>query len=422
MMLLHTLILSLGVFCLFLGQGRTAIIALFLASASTIPIVFLQSWNKQLKSKILLFSFLLISVGAGSFYILDFKNFSGLVELEEIFRKGNYSALLYAGGRTGIYQASFDFLSRHWLFGMGQGYFFNKAGYGFELHSVIPDWILGVGVPILCLSFFPFFYRLLFLIRNTYQSKDLSKKIVLAGLIYIFLSTVPDVYFSFRSLLVVSLAFLLFVDHSDLKPISWRTYATLFMLVVGLGGASFASPHFRPLVFKTYPEEVQAMTPNLPVTTERKVEFIDTPLSNFSWTSIGTRLTVGPECLGFLFNSPFQQTGHKIAFRSGLERDIHPDINYEKAKKLFKMASEIELGVGATLWRSICFCNSSEETKFVDLLSSRGNYINFSKSLNTPPDRRYVGFKISAFKPNLDPNSSEVGEKLLPIACERINI
>jgi hypothetical protein len=419
---MHGLVLSLGIFCLFLGQGRTAILALGISLVCLIPLAVdlpkRALWSRQA----FLFALFVSAVAVGTFYFLDFKNFSGLLELEKIIQSGHYTDLLYAGGRTGIYKASYDFIANHWLFGMGQGYFFNKAGLDLELHSILPDWTLGVGLPILFLSLVPFFYRIPSVCRAAYRSADMSKKLALVALIYICLSTFPDVYFSFRSLLAMSLAVLLLIDPKDLKPIGNRTYGFLSLVILVIGGASIVSPHFRPFVFKIYPEEVQPVSSSTPVIIGSKVEYPLSPVATFNWTSVGARIELTHECKGLLIHSPFKQSGHTISYRSAGLHDIYPDMNFAKAKTLFEGAPNFELSVGETMWRSVCFCSSSEQTKYIDLLSSRANYINFSKSLNTPPDRRYVGFKISAFKPNLDPNSKENGEKLLPISCERINI
>lgn len=380
----------LGIIGLVLGRGRSAWVALVVALVFS---SFLASLHKYFIKKDLKKSFSLKKVALVFSLSLLFVFFAALLFKEmieykdlKIFNVVSLDELLEKTKRKHIFLAAWESIQQHPLFGLGQGYFFNKSQTKFEIHNIWLDWSVGFGMWINVVVLLSLIPSLFCFVKKYCDPKSSAAYLFISSSIlsYIAICTMPDHYFSYRTLLIISGVVLLFIFY-DLPSISKRSIIIWgLMLPAVMGLLTFMSPHTRFNVDQVWAEEQNT----------------ESDSGNFQWIALARWLELKPnQCLSTELSSVFP-SGSTLNF--GVLHTAQRLSRFANLSDYKRLLRELGEGNKITLshnkWKKFCWCFPNEaqsEIKLFLLIADKGEYLYLSKN-EFGRDRRFISFGMSS--------------------------
>lgn len=385
----------LAVWGLYIGKGRSPIIALLSAVILSHLSELLMMWFKPNKQKIknkfaVAAPFLLcLFVGFGAWAYWEATEFYGLKELKNIIHNKNYTDIIFAGGRKEHYLDAWLAFKSNWLFGIGDGAFFSLSGLNYEIHNMFLKFAVGNGIlPALVLlaSFCFFFFKIIHSRED--ETYDVDRIWALTLAIYIFVSLLPDSFISYRSLLavcsIILCSFIMLFDKDSNKSKLANPLAGILIVSVIIGCGSVLSPPRYEAINRVY----------------RDKNFEKTLKANYRWyyKDLYVDLPKNKCITGKLF--PFPPSEEKLPFRIGLVDKENLPHKYQSLPK-YNGFIESELKQSISLqsrqWQDLCVCNQNSENSYFYLSSKYSEFLSLSKT-DFGSDDRLISFGLSQLK------------------------
>ena len=376
--------LPLAASSMLIGNGRTAIIALFISGVCVYPIYLVRSfWDKNtkalnVKSLGLLGVFILFSFASFQYW----KHYSqwGFNEINHLLNQFTFAKLIAMGGREAMYQEAWQALSHNWAIGLGDGSFFSRSSTNYEIHNAFLKWGVGYGLIVACLF-------LAYLVNLGYEClkevmcphPSAEKYLYLMFILYLLLCLFPDSFLSYRPLLSLTSAFFVLIivpakeNQRNRRTRSWLAIISI-MTGVGISAASIEKP---PLYFGIDPY---------------RVEHDSATDTKFRWHPIAHVDKVGPKsCVAGRIASlaNFEQT---ISY--ALTPD-HVIGKYFNADEYLEVATSLEQKMKISgKWRDFCVCNPTEQAGYLTMAAVKSQILSLSTD-GFGADDRHVAFRLT---------------------------
>lgn len=402
--IISLMIAFLSLLGLILGKGRAAWLALvlsFVLALIFVALIRLGRGSVKMGKNHWQYIFRFTILGAiGTIIVVQI--FSLLVRPVDvaIFQNPSLEKLFFASARKPLLLSALESIKLFPFTGLGEGYFFNKAQMRFEVHNIWIDWAMGFGIWILAvvlISILPIIFRWfsLTVIRARVKLGQIFWSSFFLG--YLGLCTLPDIYFSFRPLLIISGVVLYLVfDLNDV--IRKKSLILLGFIIPSLFAAlTFGSPHSRYNLDKSWSWEKHTA----PET------------GRYHWNSLAFWVeTQGHQCLR-LEIFPILKTGESnFSFTLADEGErLSRFANRTQYKDFLQNKKSGYITLSANQWHKVCWCFTSISKKYLLVLSEKGEYLSLSQS-DFGADNRFISFGVSDTKYyERPPDASE---------CERI--
>lgn len=408
-------IAAVSAFCLLLGRGRTAWFSL-LVSILFIGVVMLVMQARTLwVDKTSLRSLLpriFASVGIaclvlwGFFIKLGIPEEGVITELLELFNAPSMEKLIFAGGRYHMMTEAWKAAFENPLWGIGLGHFFAKSNTQFEIHNQLLSWVVELGWLVIPFAIVPILVNAGELVRALVIRKSWRESfqgLAFLGLsIYIFLCTIMDIYFSYRSLLALSTVVLLLpLLSQDVRRMSswWKPVFIVSGLFLGL--MSVLSPHTRPILDQAWAveQDVGALS------------------GNRRWSGPVRHFDLAPNDCRLIEILPLFPYGESKLSYALTSSELLPSnyANLSTTKHFFAERQAGTLTLTNNRWHRLCFCRTNDKNLQKTILSimvNKGSYLSLETHFGL--DDRFISFGFSEGR--VFPQTTETERQL----CEQL--
>ncbi len=333
----------------------------------------------------------LFSLAIFVFLRLKIHETAKFVELRDLLMSGSLQALLEGGGRTVILREGWASAFLHPWTGIGSGYFAMKSTMRDEVHNPILGWIVDVGWSILPI-FLYFFLRPLQLLWQERKSLSSTASFFLSLYVYILVTSLFDHYFSYRSLLSVSLFLLLlpFLKISRTHVSSKKSFLLLTAFACLLALTRVPNPQSHPLPTASRDSTPDVSATEGPYRWNGPAFWLDFKQPCFS-LSVYPKHMGGTSQLYVGWGSPEERLSNFATFTEYLR---------------FAQASHIELQNG--VWSQLCFCQKEGPLRALLLMSDKGEYLTLSEQ--SPEKRKDYFISYGITEPQFFPDRKSMEE------------